>query len=387
ADGIGGREGGEARAEGGKARAGGGKARAGGGDGSGADGIGQRPDEAGTDRIVRSKRGTGETHALPLAKIPPTPREEPPEAAKTPPNRRRRGLVWLLVVTLALAVGGGGGALWYFKWGPGSLVAVPGVVGQERQAAEAALKAAELTARVELEHSDEVAEGVVIAADPAAGRRVKPGAIVELVVSLGVKMATVPAEGVVGVAAEEAEAALRAAGLDGEITRELAYHTTVAEGLVLSVAPEGGQEAPHNQALKLVVSQGPEPVDTPDLRGMTLGDARAAAEKLELTVVEGEAQYSEEVAEGLIISQDPGADAGTFRGREVSVVVSLGMPFVEVPNLRGKGYNAAVAELEELGLIAKRVQPLPVTLGIVQNQDPEAGASVRKGSTVTLTVV
>jgi serine/threonine-protein kinase len=339
-------------------------------------------DAAATATIPKTGRGTGETAALPRAKIPPAP-----TAAAGARRRPRRWLIWLVVAALALAAGGGGGALWYFQAGPGSLVTVPGVVGETREAAEAALGAAELRARVALEHSDEVAEGVVISADPAAGRRLKPGAMVELVVSLGVKMATVPTEGVVGAAADEAEAALAAAGLDGEVIRELAYDSAVAAGLVLSVAPEGGQEVPHNLAITLVVSQGPEPVEAPELTGLNLDEAKAAAAEWDLTVVEGEPVYSESVAEGLIVSQDPSAGDGTFRGREVTVVVSLGMPFVEVPNLRGWSYDDAVAELDELGLAVKKVTPLPWPLGLVSSQDPAAGTSVRKGSTVTLTVV
>jgi serine/threonine-protein kinase len=288
-------------------------------------------------------------------------------------------------VVLALAVAGVGTAYWYFGFGPGSLIAVPNLAGETRQVAEDRLRGLELGSDFELRDSDDVAEGLVIESDPPPSERVKAGTVVNLVVSAGIRMVTIPAEGVVGVDVGLAEAALTEARLDGPVTRELVYDTTVAEGLVLSVEPEGGQSVPHNQAIKLVVSKGPEPIEAPKLTGLTLADAQAAGAEWELTVIQDGEAYSETVAEGLIISQTPNEAEGTYRGRQVTVVVSLGMPFVEVPALRFKTWEQAVAALDAVGLKADQTG-VPI-LGIVQRSDPEAGTSVRKGSTVTVVLV
>jgi serine/threonine-protein kinase len=265
------------------------------------------------------------------------------------------------------------------------LITVPELVGLQQKKAETDLKNVGLAARVETEFSDTVEAGLVISASHKAGARVEEGTKVDLVVSQGIKTATIPAEGLIGQTAELAEAALLTAGLDGVVTREEVFNTTIAAGIVISLTPAGGETVPHNQAITLVVSKGPEPVDAPQLTGMTLEDAKTAAAEWELTVVESGKEYSETVPEGQIISQNPASGVSTHRGAKVSVVISLGMPYVTVPNLAYKNWDQAVAALDELGL--KAAKDGLAVLGLVQRTDPEPGTEVRKGSTVTLVLV
>jgi serine/threonine-protein kinase len=322
-----------------------------------------------------------------LARIPPQ-RPLPQATAPTKPRRRHRALLaWLIAALVLVGGAGGGGAYWYFNYGPGSLVEVPPLAQLAQAEAERALTRAELGARVTLEFSDDIAAGQVISADPPSGDRVAAGLIVDLVVSRGVRMATVPKAGIISQPVTHARTALKAAGLDGQVIEDLIYHTTVDAGLVLDVRPGGGAEVAHGEPITLVVSQGPEPVDAPDLTDLALNDARSKAAEWELAVVEGTAEYSEKVAEGLIIRQSPDAGEGTHRGAEITVVVSRGMPFVEVPNVFGWNYDEASAKLSGLGLVPQRSAPLGGVFGLVQSQNPKAGESVRKGSTITLTVV
>jgi serine/threonine-protein kinase len=329
--------------------------------------------------------GTGGTQALPLARIPPPAPAAP--TRRTRPRRRHRALAWLLGALLVAGGGAGGTLYWYFEHGPGSLVTVPRLAGLEQSEAEAELTRLGLEARVASEFDDAVAEGHVIGAAPDQGQRVDPGATIDLVVSLGVRQATVPSSGIVGQSAAHAKSELIAAGLDGDVTEKLTYDTFVAEGIVIEIQPRGGASVPHHLPITLVVSQGPEPVEAPDLTELTLEAAGEEAAGLELTVVQGEEAYSETVAEGLIVSQSPAPGAPSHRGAEISVVISLGMPFVEVPKVTSLPVDDAVALLQERGLAAEEYSPLGKFLGLVQAQDPAPGESVRKGSTVTLTVV
>jgi serine/threonine-protein kinase len=270
-------------------------------------------------------------------------------------------------------------------WGPGARIAVPALAGVPQDEAEGRLTDAGLEARVTLEESDDVAKGLVIATDPGPGTRLREGSIVELRVSSGVRMAVVPEQGVVGATLSDAQAALTEAGLDGEVGVEQVFDTVVPADVVISVDPPGGEEVPHNSPLTLVVSKGPEPVDAPDLTGMTLDQAALEAGPLELTVESGAEEYSETVPEGQIISQNPPAGSKTHRGAKITVVVSLGMPFVEVPDLAAKTWDAASAELTARGLVAERTGV--EFLHVVQRTIPAAGTQVRKGSTVTLVMV
>jgi serine/threonine-protein kinase len=344
-------------------------------------------DDDTTDSVPTSLPGggTGGTQALPLARIPPP---APPQATGAGKVRRRhRALWWVLAAVLLLGGGTGGGLYWYFEHGPGSLVRVPLVVDRPQEEAEQALTAVGLAARVEADFSDDVAEGQVMRASPEAGERVKPGAIVDLLVSKGVRQATVPASGIVEASVAAARRALADAGLDGEVTEELVFHTSVPEGAVIEVRPAGQTQVAHHQPITLVVSKGPEPVEVPDLSDMTVEEAENAVEDLDLTVETAEPEYSEEIAEGRIIRQDPPALQESHRGGTVSVVVSLGMPFVDVPKVVGDSYEDAAAKLDSAGLLVERRTPIGSVFGLVQAQDPAAGRSVRKGTTVVLTVV
>jgi serine/threonine-protein kinase len=328
--------------------------------------------------------GTGGTRALPLATLPPPP----PPAASTPAKpRKKRGLafLWWLVPLIVLAAGGGSAAVWYFQAGPGSLIAVPHLVGQTREAAEEALKGVGLGVRISEAFDDSTAAGRVVSSDPNEGQRLAKGQIVNLVISKGVEMATIPEEGLVGQNFEQASEALRRAGFDGEISAVDGWSTTEPAGRVLAVDPPPGQ-APHNATIKLTVSNGPEPAEIPKLTGLTMEEAAAEADKLEMKVVQSGTEYSEEVPEGQIISQTPEQGASGHRGDQISVVTSLGMPFVTVPNVVDLPTDQAIAALEAQGLKVNRTGGL-VILNRVSQCTPGADERVRKGSTVTIVVV
>jgi len=92
------------------------------------------------------------------------------------------------------------------------------------------------------------------------------------------------------------------------------------------------------------------------------GDLREAAEA-ELARVQAEAgfevpwvvrideQYHDRVPEGTVISQDPGAGRVIEEGETVTLTVSLGRPFVAVPDLGGLGQDEAQRALVEVGLV------------------------------------
>jgi serine/threonine-protein kinase len=87
-----------------------------------------------------------------------------------------------------------------------------------------------------------------------------------------------------------------------------------------------------------------------------------------------------------VIAQDPNPRAKLQPGQAVTIVVSLGPRFFEVPSFVGETRTEAVAAIQALGLHAS-VIPVPGSNGdTVRGQLPEAGTRVRAGSTVTLYV-
>jgi eukaryotic-like serine/threonine-protein kinase len=88
-----------------------------------------------------------------------------------------------------------------------------------------------------------------------------------------------------------------------------------------------------------------------------------------------------------VVSQDPGAGTRTDKGNPVTILVSTGLPKVDVPDVRGDESTDAVAELTRLGLVAKVAQVnSDKETGTVTGQDPAPGKRVDKGTRVRINV-
>lgn len=324
---------------------------------------------ASDDTAALDARISHGTVALPVGEVePPAP----------PARRRRRGRRVVLLLALVAAIAAG----WWFLLGPGSLVAAPPVVGLPEQRATEILEDAGFTVAVERANDDVVPLGEVVASDPQAGVPTARGSEVTIVVSEGILMLEVPAT--VGLTREAAEAALSAVGFAAPTVTE-EYHQEVPTGVVISASAEPGESLPHTTSLGLVVSLGREPVEAPDVATLTLDEARAALEGAGLVVATAE-EYSDTVAEGVVISQAP-PPGQLYRGDTVTVTVSLGRPFATVPSVFGMSTAQARETLEAAGFVVSVESVWGGSLGVVRFQDPEAGQQARLGSTVTITVV
>jgi serine/threonine-protein kinase len=90
---------------------------------------------------------------------------------------------------------------------------------------------------------------------------------------------------------------------------------------------------------------------------------------------------------GEVIRQDPAAGVRLDKGSKVDIVVSTGLPKVEVPDLTGNSRDQAISTLTSLGLKFK-VRPVYSTKtgDTVIAQYPTAHTKVDKGSTVHINV-
>ena len=266
-------------------------------------------------------------------------------------------------------------------------VAVPDVVNLAQDAAATALTGAGLAVgEITWSYSSTVPAGHVISQQPAAGVMVYPGSAVSLLLSKGVEIVTVP--NVTGRSRSTAQEMLDEAGLaTGMITQE--YSAVVPVNRVMSQDPVAGAEVPAETAVELVVSKGPEPLQVPDVTGMTQSAAQAAVTAAGLTPGTVTQAYSPTVPAGIVISQNPEAGALAPPGSAVSLVVSKGPQPVSVPNLAGMTLAAAQSALTGLGLAAGTITETystTVAAGVVISQLPVAGNQVAPGSAVNLVV-
>lgn len=309
------------------------------------------------------------------------PREELPPEGPEPLRSRRRGLLLTLVAVLLVAAAGA--SAWWFLVGPGSPTTVPVVAELGYDEAVAALRTAELGAVREDVYDESIPAGQVVSTDPLAGREVRRGTDVAVRVSLGPERYAVPT--LVGTPADTAGQVLEDTMLVlGEVTE--AFSEDVDTGIVISVDPAEGTELRRGDAVALVVSKGREPIPVPALAGESVEDATTEVEGAGLVISVADAQFSDSVASGRVISQTP-ADGTLFRGDTVTVVPSKGPETVEMPNLVGKQLQEAAAELEALGLQVEVERALGGFFNTVRAQSEEAGTRVRVGSTITLTIV
>jgi serine/threonine-protein kinase len=311
----------------------------------------------------------------------PPPPLTPQTTQTTRPRRSRRGPV-LLAVALVIALAAGFGAYW-FGWA--RYTATPSVLGMSQTAATHKLDRAGFDVTVAPSaYSESVPKGEVVNTDPAPGSRVLDHGTIALTLSLGKERYDVPK--LANLTVDEAQDALAEAHLTyGRSV--MRWSDTVPRGLVLRSNPAQGTRQRPGTDVDLVVSRGPAPVHVTDWTGKNAARATQALTGHQLHV-ETTREYSDSVAEGLVISQDPTTGV-LHHGDTVKLVVSKGPQLVEVPGgLPSMGVDAATQLLEGLGFkVEVDHARIYLGLGYVASSSPGGGNEIPKGSTVILRVV
>ena len=299
-------------------------------------------------------------------------------AAASPPKKSARAAAWIVLV-----VAGVGGHWWWTEYGPGSYLTMPETTGRTLTDVQADLDALGLHTQVEEEFSDDVDTGSVTRSDPEGGSSVHKRAEVQLYVSKGVDMKTVPE--LTGKSQDEAQRSLTEAGLTvGAITD--AYSEDVPQGQVISQSVAAGTSLAHDSAVDIVLSKGRQPLTVPTLSGLSASAAKSAIEDLGLVAAPTDA-YSDTVAEGQVISQQTREGSTLHRGDSVAYTVSKGPEKVAIPDVVGLQREEARSRLESAGFTVKEEAVLGGFFGTVRSSDPAAGTMTKKGSTVTITIV
>jgi beta-lactam-binding protein with PASTA domain len=180
------------------------------------------------------------------------------------------------------------------------------------------------------------------------------------------------------------EAALKA----GYRIAAVSYDDT-AQGEWLAVTrqkPEPGMNLAGGKAIDVTLV-GPAPVKVPSLAGLGTAEASAAlrATGLLLGVVTG--SHDPTVPAGAVISQQPAAGAQVRPGTAVTVVASTGRAPVAVPGVVGKTLSVARASLQGAGfVVVTTTKDGPAKADTVLSQSVKAGAMLRPGATITLSL-
>ena len=333
----------------------------------------------------------------------------------TATGKRRTILIATLIATL-LAAAVAGGSMWWYFLGPGSYWTLPqpndiscqqgrscALTGAQWTSYKSTLKVAGIPHTTKRDYSDTVSKGHIIAAS-VNGRRVgvndhvskRNGASLSVVVSRGVKTATIPSD-ITDPNSENGKnpiEALRKAGFT-RINRDESneeYSTELPEGALQSIDKDPGTTLKHNEAITVSLSKGPMPVSMPDIVGRSKDEARQALDELKLKANYSE-EFSDSVAAGTVISASVKKDTQLHWGDSVDVVVSKGPETVTLPNYVGQRAADAKSALEKLGFsvdIKSKVTFDSSQDKKVASQDPVGGTQVRlrqsDGTPTTITL-
>jgi len=291
-------------------------------------------------------------------------------------RRARRWWLWLLALVALAAI-----AFGLYQVLTPEQVKVPPVVGRTAATASQILQNKGFEVEQNNIESDDTPRGEVAGQNPRAGTLADEGSTVTINVSAGPGQVPVPT--VAGQPRDEAEAALREAGL--EVSVEEVFSDTVAKGQIVETAPPAATLVERGTAVTMRVSKGPERVQVPDVTGETEDNARSSIEGAGLRVGKVTEQESEEEP-GTVLSQSPAAGKRVAKSSAVDLTVATG---VEIPDVVDETEDDATQALEDAGFEV-RVRQRTVTtdddVGIVLEQRPAAGEERAKGSRVTIIV-
>ncbi len=162
----------------------------------------------------------------------------------------------------------------------------------------------------------------VVSQKPAAGGQAEKGARIEVVVSLGKEVLTLPK--VVGDTVSAVQARLQAAGFQVKVTEE--WNDRVPAGVVTAQDPPADTKLDRGSEVALTVSKGKEKVAVPSLVGLPEVDAQDAIVKAGLTKTWVNYQDFTFVPPGNVLSQEPKAGTLVDKGSVVYIAVRRGGP-------------------------------------------------------------
>ncbi len=188
---------------------------------------------------------------------------------------------------------------------------------------------------------------------------------------------------VVGRQVLDARKRLEAAGFKVQESRA---PSTEAIGQVVDQDPNPGVEAKKGSTVTLGVSQGPGNVRVPAVENLPVRTAVKELNKAGLKA-NTDPKSSDTVAKGIAIRTVPSEGVEVQRGGRVRLLVSSGPEKISVPDVTGLEQTSAEGRLRDAGLgVAVQDAESTQPQGEVISQSPQGGASVSKGSRVTITV-
>ena len=300
----------------------------------------------------------------------------------TSPKIKYRFTLPALIISLTIATG----TIWTLTrifdglpvdGGAQVIINVPDLTGSSQTEALNDLQSLGFKVGIENSAHPEVPSGAVIRTQPPANTSTNPDSLVTIIVSVGPEAYPIPY--VVDLESDRAVYVIEESGF--VIGQKIEVNDdNIPIGFVISQNPMAGKKMGPGSSVDLVISSGPSLIELGDLSKKSLEDATQILETLGLAFETIE-EFSEDTEEGIISGTLPEAGEIITPDEIVTLIVSLGIK-IEVPEVEGLNYQAAIDALEEAGLVATVSGD---TNGLVRKQLPRKGEFLEPEGVVELT--
>ncbi|MBW1994177.1 MAG: PASTA domain-containing protein [Deltaproteobacteria bacterium] len=169
------------------------------------------------------------------------------------------------------------------------------------------------------------------------------------------------------------------------------YSAEIPANHVIFQKPSAGQEIKRDRDVHIIISKGARSLLMPNLKGLSMPQARIILEENALCSGEQTLSYSSVTPRNEIIAHHPPAGSRIDRGQCVDLLVSMGLPpkAYKMPDLRGRSLDEALLVLEESGFkmgeitsVFRKGKPR----NIIIDHDPMPGHRVLQGMRIRLSV-
>jgi beta-lactam-binding protein with PASTA domain len=156
------------------------------------------------------------------------------------------------------------------------------------------------------------------------------------------------------------------------------------KGSICSQDPASGTKIAKGDTINVVVSTGAPKVEVPNVNGESADSASKILEGKGFNPVVKEVESDQ--PEGKVFEQSPKGNSSAEKGSDVTIKIAK-QSTINVPDVKTKTYDAAKAQLEDLGFTVARIdKESDQTPDTVISQNPDGNTSAKKGTQVTLTV-
>jgi beta-lactam-binding protein with PASTA domain/tRNA A-37 threonylcarbamoyl transferase component Bud32 len=197
-------------------------------------------------------------------------------------------------------------------------VEVPTLIGKsELQAGQLLGQLGLRIGSIDYAFSDTIPADTIMSQDPTPGVQVAKGTAVNIVISRGVEVVTIP--DCEGLSLDQAKSLLAKAKLKYTVSEE--YSSTIEKGKVIRQSPSPGDTAKKGESVLLVVSKGPSVVTIPDVVGKDSLSARKELEGLGLNVDMQNVELLDPDKVGKVVQQSPEPGQKVSAGSTVTIWV------------------------------------------------------------------